>query len=361
MIDRPRGAPRPELLRQSERVTEEDICAPSRKLTLEDLLCRSGKAARKRSWIASGWGRGVLFLLALLLLFVYAQTLGIVSSALALPAPLRWLSWLGLALLVGLVGWALIRGLVLVAGLAGGAQLDLSQLRLPEASCGLQGYRIAQEEFLAPYLRRLRKLSGRKSKRYWELTGELKIADAVDRLLDEERRLGSREWVNEFQRTIQQPLIELAGKRITAAANAAALKTALSPWPLVDMIAVLYNSIRMLTDLALIFNRRLNRIGIVRILGELLLTLLVTGGTQEAVSAVEHFADTHNLTAADPQSSGAAAHSLIDTAFGSLGPGVLSAARFAAPRLAEGAAAWLLVQRLGHKAVSLFKPLVGEG
>jgi uncharacterized membrane protein YcjF (UPF0283 family) len=348
MVDRPKGIPCPELLKSA---SVGPVGRPPQKeegLRLEDLLTRlEHRPAGPR--LTSFMGMVLIFVSAMVLFFFCSHAIALFNQIMQLSVPLRALSLAVMTILLGIIVWVVGRGIIFLVGLAGGAQLDCEQLGSLGENRGLKACRLARQEFLEPYLRRLQALEGKKRERFLLLVGDRPILEAAGKLLDGTRRIGSREWLSEFQETIQQPLEELAGSCTTGYANAAALKTALSPWPLVDMLAVAYNGVLMLTDLSLLFNRRLNRIGVLRIFLELSFSLLVAGRTQEAVTAVESYTGGLN----------GGASSLIDTVFGHFGPAVLSVAHFSAPRFAEGAATWLLMKRLGFSAVELLKPVSG--
>ena len=190
-----------------------------------------------------------------------------------------------------------------------------------------------------------------------------KIIESANRLLDPERRLGSREWVNEFVEKVQLPMEALAVGRINEYAKAAALKTAISPWPLVDMAAVIYNSTLMLTDLAIIFNRRFSRGNTIRIILGMFFAIFIAGQAQEAADAIEEEFG-QRLTAgvsAEPGSIDMDDHvsSFAESAFENLGHGAMIFTKFSSKKIAEGAASWLLMRRLGRRAVKMLKPIAG--
>ncbi len=381
LVDRPRRVPQAGLLaaaRKEKPCSGSDACSRSAgrdapvaarasQFRLEDYLKRPRPPFRLPR-LNSALGLGALFLAALVLLTVYFHAVAILSQLLALPAALRWPGLGLLGLLVGIVFYVLVRALFFAAGLAGGGQLDLAQLEIGGTAAGipLQLCKLARREFLEPYLKRLVSLKGHRKERFLVLAGEASpVLAAAEELLDRQRHLGSRAWLAEFRENIQQPLEKQAGVIATGYANAAALKTALSPWPLVDMLAVLYNAVCLLADLTLLFNRRLSRFGRLRLFCELMFTLLVAGRAQEAARAVKHCLEGVDGSSIHEAAAGVAggaggeggAHSLIELVFGHFGLSALAAGRFAAPRLAEGAAAWLLLKRFGRSACELLKPL----
>ena len=71
-------------------------------------------------------------------------------------------------------------------------------------------------------------------------------------------------WLDDFRRF--QALQEARGMEIVRKyCRLIALKTAASPWKLLDMACVFYNSTRMVCDLAAVFNRRMSRGGAFRL------------------------------------------------------------------------------------------------
>jgi uncharacterized membrane protein YcjF (UPF0283 family) len=61
------------------------------------------------------------------------------------------------------------------------------------------------------------------------------------------------EWVEEFRRDWPAALDATAHTRINRYAKFVSLKTAISPYPTLDFLMVLYNNFRMLQDLCLLY------------------------------------------------------------------------------------------------------------
>jgi len=364
MIDRPKSRPKP--LPKTASFTAESALTPNDNedfgLEIEDLLCRS-KIGIKGLFRSSFWALALSLILALLLLYISSQAISILHDALTMPTPGREAALGLLALLLCIIVYVIIRALVFAVRLSGGSQLNIEQLVSITNFNGLRSYRLATEEFLKPYLRKLVKLKPKQRKKFLQTGGKNaeKIIAAANRLLETERRLGSREWVMEFIDNIQLPMEALARERINDYARAAALKTAISPWPLVDMAAVIYNSTMMLTDLAVIFNRRLTAGNAVYVLMGMFFNIFIAGKTQEAVAAIEneieHHAGAHGAGIPDPADATAHIGSLTDTAFADLGHNALLFAKFSSKKIAEGAASWLLMKRLGRRTVKMLKPI----
>ncbi|MBO7655278.1 MAG: DUF697 domain-containing protein [Kiritimatiellae bacterium] len=83
-------------------------------------------------------------------------------------------------------------------------------------------------------------------------------------------------WLAEFKK-FQGLQDRLAKQRIRAYAKWVAIKTAVSPWKIVDMIAVFYNSSRMVYDLALIYNKSITRVRAARLVFAWFVNLYIAG------------------------------------------------------------------------------------
>ena len=97
------------------------------------------------------------------------------------------------------------------------------------------------------------------------------------RALAEARPEGSPDaWLTDFKK-FQGLQDRLAKQRIRAYAKWVAIKTAVSPWKIVDMIAVFYNSSRMVYDLAMIYNKGVTRIRAARLVFVWFVNLYIAG------------------------------------------------------------------------------------
>ena len=363
MIDRPKGLPKP-LQVSADCVADSSFSSSEGKTDLKigELLHHSGinthGLLRSSFWILA-----LTLILALLLLYISSQAISILHDALALPAPGRWVAIWFLFALVSIIVYVVVQAVIFIARLSSSSQLSIDQLVSMTNFTGLRSYRIATEEFLKPYLRDLIGRPQKSLEKFLQMTDADKIIESANRLLDSDRRLGSREWVNEFTENIQLPMEALATKRINAYAKAAALKTAISPWPLVDMASVIYNSTLMLTDLAIIFNRRFSCGNTIRILMGMFFAIFIAGQTQEAVDAIEYEIG-QRLPMGVTGESGSInvdehVGSFAESAFENLGHGVMIFAKFSTKKIGEGAASWLLMKLLGRRAVKMLKPIAG--
>ena len=107
-------------------------------------------------------------------------------------------------------------------------------------------------------------------------------------------------WLDDFRRF--QALQDARAKEIVSrACKLIALKTAASPWRLVDMFCVFYNSTRMVCDLAVVYNRRMSRANAFRLVCRWCAAIYVSG---ELGSIMESTAKKGGEYAADMLGSG---------------------------------------------------------
>ena len=140
------------------------------------------------------------------------------------------------------------------------------------------------------------------------------------------------DWMEKF-RSLEAIQDNVASVCIRKRAGFAWVTTSASPWKLFDMMAVLYHSVSMVTELASIYRRRITRFQAIR-LG--LRGLVAVGVAYGAQTASEEIAD---------------------KLLSSMGKGLLG--KFSA-KAAEGGLNGVLVYKLGQRIKSSFKPRVEE-
>jgi len=143
----------------------------------------------------------------------------------------------------------------------------------------------------------------------------------------------SRGWLVEFDR-LQALQDERAKEIITRTWELVAIKTAVSPWKIVDIIAVVYNSTIMVTRLARLYNRRTSRHAAFRLVCRWFINIYIAGEMGEASQGAVEWAS---------------ANDLISSTYKPLA-GLLG-------KVAEGGANAFLVYRLGRRAMDYFRPL----
>lgn len=304
------------------------------------------------------WILGMVLLLATILLYVLSHVLSVVHDALDLPGTIKWTALFGLSVLVGVIAYVIIKAIMFVLHLSHHFQLSINQLRGIGNCADDRTCSVAKEKYLEPYLRSLIARHTVDHDKFYDLEARKNIVKAARWLLDPDRITSSREWVKEFQCQIQSPLEIMAQVSIAHYAKLVAVKTAISPWPFVDIAAVLYNATQMIADVALIFNQRFSRLDTVRLLLDILFTVYVAGETQDAMNTIAtELGGSHAGNAPSDGNVHDLSNSVLDTAFEGASPVVTSFAKEFLKKGAEGAANWLLMKRLGRRAVMMLKPI----
>ncbi|MCD7895846.1 MAG: DUF697 domain-containing protein [Planctomycetaceae bacterium] len=167
-----------------------------------------------------------------------------------------------------------------------------------------------------------------------------RVAKARDRLIG--RSTDSRSWIADFQDNFQSPIDSAAAGRINAWSLKAAGCVIASPLPLLDAVLVLGISMKMLKDLATLYNIRTNRSGTFVLLNRAIVAAFIAGVADDAAEVA----------------GGMAAEELGgflgESAMDSLGARV---AGVVAPKLGEGVINAFFVRRLGKAAVRLLQPV----
>ena len=146
----------------------------------------------------------------------------------------------------------------------------------------------------------------------------------------------SRGWLSDFD-LLQSMQDERADEIIKRTWQLVAIKTAASPWKIVDMIAVIYNSTVMVASLARLYNRRSSRHAAFRLVCRWFVNIYIAGEMGDAAQGAVEWAS---------------ANDLISSTYKSLAGFV--------GRIAEGGANAFLVYRLGCKAKSYYRALIND-
>jgi uncharacterized membrane protein YcjF (UPF0283 family) len=183
-----------------------------------------------------------------------------------------------------------------------------------------------------------------------------RLAECQQRLVLETRPISSQEWLDEFRRDWLDVLDATARARISRYGKFVALKTAISPYAILDFLVVIYNNFRMLQDLCLLYQVRTGLAGTVYLLGLCIFQAFMAGAVNEALDAIGEDAG--------EEGAGAAAETLGDGApelsagfsqiLSGVGENFLGSA---ARKAAEGMANWLFLHRIGRQAMRLLQPL----
>ncbi|MEP3046024.1 MAG: TIGR01620 family protein [Roseibium sp.] len=258
------------------------------------------KGFRFGKWITAGLG-GLVSL---------AIGLSIDSLIRDLFTRTEWLGWLGVALaavaVLGLLGLALRE----IAGLMRLNAIDQLRDRLQAAADNddAKAATSSLKELLALYHDRPETALGRK-----ELSGHMR--EVID----------GRNLVKLAERDLLSPLDLEARRIVMNSAKRVSVVTAISPRALVDLLAVLFENLRIIRRLSVLYGGRPGTLGFIRLARHVVTHLAVTGGM-------------------------AAGDSLTSQV---LGHGV--AARLSA-RLGEGVINGLLTARIGIAAISVCRP-----
>ncbi|MDR1519303.1 MAG: DUF697 domain-containing protein [Planctomycetota bacterium] len=303
-------------------------------------------AEPRRSWLR--WDVfAVPLILSLFGLLVFSQALNALAVASALPA------WAGYLLLIPM-GLCCLVILFVCAGVVAAwfklravRQVDLEALddlrrRAESRRDSIAGFKAARtevENYLKNYslaedgVQRLREAG---------LAG-----DAAETLARERERLlgkvaDSRSWLADFQDGFQAALDGNARSRIRHWSMLAAGCAVASPIPLLDAALILAVALKMIGDLCRIYNVRGGRsVGLV-LLNRAILAAFIAGAAQDAANAL--------AGAAGDEFAGL----FGETALADLGAAV---GRAVAPKLGEGAANALFINRLGKTAMRLLQPV----
>lgn len=142
-----------------------------------------------------------------------------------------------------------------------------------------------------------------------------------------------RGWLAEFDRLLALQ-DERAVEIVRRAWQLVAVKTAASPWKIIDMLSVICNSTVMVTRLARLYNRRTSRHAAFRLVCRWFVNICIAGEMGDAAQGTVEWAS---------------ANDLISSTYKPLA-GIVG-------RVAEGGANAFLVYRLGIRARAYFRPL----
>ncbi|MDO4575672.1 MAG: DUF697 domain-containing protein [Planctomycetia bacterium] len=296
-----------------------------------------------------------LLLGGLLAFYMYVQAIALWESVQALPAVLRYPSLGIFAVLLLVVAIAALRLAWMYFSMRANRQVQIQTLQERESLQKTSGKKGANElsnthfaslftlvrcyplDTPSPHL----STSENADPQEWQTFHDrmTKLRKAPD-IADSEALPNRREWVQEFQKA-QKFLDDHAQMRLEKLSRIVALKTALSPYPLWDMLIVLFWSFQYLTELCRIYNLRVDFYGTARLLLELWITAFC--------SAKIDSAEEYTQAAAEQAVSGLISNNVAKTIFGS-----------ASAKAVSGLANYYLFRRLGRQAIRRIQPLVME-
>ncbi len=288
------------------------------------------------------WGRGAVLLVALLVLFTglmaYVVAIDLYMRLETLPLALQIPFWILLALFTVLLLRVVFQGIRLWWRLRSLPQITLPA-PLAEADRPSDSDAAVAREALLPYVRSLHEDRARLETEwavFWPAKAPRPPAAVLGaaRALTDPAPVESARWLADLREGVLRPLDAVANERIWHYTKIIGLKTAISPFPLIDALAVLYNTARMLHDLALLYNRRIHRAQIALLLGIVIFQTYVASQAQEVLeSGAEEMSGflSNNLARASGK--------LIGT------------------RVAEGTVNGLVARRLGRRALRYLRPV----
>lgn len=299
------------------------------------------------SWLRRGYFFLILTLVSLFGIFIFSQAIGALSQAAALPV------WAQYLLLVPL-GLFLLGLLAVCVGLAHSwvrlrtvRQIDIAAMdelreRAETRRAGLERFREARVS-LEDYMRRF-PLEGEAARVFSGMERGKRRSETLLEVREElcGRVTDSHSWLMEFRDRFQNVLDRTAAERINSWSLKAAGCVMASPLPLLDAALILGISLKMIKDIATIYNVRCGGMSSLVLLNRTILAAFIAGATEYSMQRVGDVLG--------DELSGA----MGDTALGAFGVG---AVKLAAPRLGEGVVNALFMRRLGRTAIGLLQPL----
>ena len=295
--------------------------------------------------------------LALFGLFAYAQLLFLVVQLATLPVWCQYLTWIGLALLITAVLAAMARLGWLYLRLRRMDQVSLRALReLSERSSLRRRLQAAEQQraavgqlqrYLEAYAPPWENASSLISSFHDSQEFDARLKSTRERLLSPTHFASSEAWLREFLRDFQSQLDELARARIEYHARRVAIKTAVSPYGLVDAMITVYYGLALMGDLCRIYALRIGRAGTAVLLAWVFFQAYVAGRIDDMQKAAEPDVDNY-LT-----------DMLTDAAWlGDMGAKITARVTGKITlSLAAGTANYIMFRRLGSYAIGLLQPV----
>lgn len=165
------------------------------------------------------------------------------------------------------------------------------------------------------------------------------LRDQRRRLVERQNVVAARLWVQDFQDRFQVVIDKAAQRRVRGYATRAGVKTAASPFPLLDNLIILHTSLSMLGDLMRLYNLRVGAASTVwvlaRVIGQAYLAGEMQGITEAIADAVPEYG-------------------------GELGGQLLNLAKKVGSKVGEGAINGIFIHRLGRASMALLQPTLRE-
>ena len=279
----------------------------------------------------------VVAVLAAFAVWLLAQLLSLFASAEAMTGLRRIvafaLAWGSLALVAGLALW--------------GAWLFRALPNVPKVYAADYDGRPAdlKETLQKGYLAQIKDPAAYAARAGFAAPAADEIAARLQRLKSRETAAtddGYLDWTAAF-RVFQSEQDERASEIINRCMGLIAVKTAASPWKIVDALAVFFNSAMMIFEIAKVYNRRATRFGAVRLAGHWAFNIYVASEmgpvAESGVNVV----------------TGAAGHLMKPNGFSGALASSLPLVGKIASKAVEGGANALFARALGKRAIREFQ------
>lgn len=301
----------------------------------------------ERSLALPGWvwflGTLAGLLAGLILLRLYTEVLGAIIQIATLPSLAAYGLSFFLVLILTWILFVVYRLARDILSLRPGRVIKLKQVRGAPFTFNTQAARKARTYLEEDYLPAFKQgwFAGGRDEfrtRLGEANDVLARIEVAVAAYTEKRILDSTAWIEAVEVSLLRELDDVARRRCRLYAKRVGLKTAIAPWRFLDTCAVLYNSLQLVRDLGLIYNRRTTGLSTILLLGNIMVNTYIAG---EAGDVLENMAD--NLD-------GEIDDGVADTIGSSLVGKII-------PKVAEGLTSALLVLRLGRRTMVWLRPL----
>jgi hypothetical protein len=177
-----------------------------------------------------------------------------------------------------------------------------------------------------------------------------RLRDARDYLLDHERFSDYDSWFDDFRARFQDVLQGTADKVVQDWMKLVGFKTAISSSPSIDRLVVLYCSYGMIGDLCRLYNLRMTRPGIIRLMAFTLFNAYAAGQIEDHADELTETAA--NLATGLAEKLGVHSHEIFEKV-----PIAGGALKVGGKIVADGLANALLMRKLGRTTIALLRPI----
>lgn len=295
----------------------------------------------------------LLAVVALLALFIYAQSIQILATLAAQPLMISLIGYSLLVVLLGVLAIFSIRLLIIFYRVRVNQQVSAAQLlelsRRAELRALAQRDKAKAKKNLEEYLQNYPFEGSSPLESFGMLhmkTETLeKLRNAKLLLLDRDRSADYDSWLKNFKERFQNELEATASDVIRNWMKLVAIKTAISPYSLVDSAIVLYCSYGMVGDLCRLYNLRMTGPGIVRLLAFTMLNTYAAGKLEDLAQSLDPSELAESVGVDEYLQPFFKAVESIPFA----GKGLA--------KVTDGAANALLINKLGRKTISMLSPI----